>query len=160
MKSMAAARLLITAILLPVLACAEEHSPLDAFPEPEQGMVRIVIPLPEMSRSDDNYSVELVVGRVIQTDGVNQVRMDAGLSPRPLEGWGYTYYEMTGSGQVASTLMAPPPGAEPVDAFVHGTPLNVRYNSRLPIVVYLPAGFEVRYRVWAAAAEYLSGREG
>ena len=154
------AKVLMTAMLLPAMAFCGEHSPLDAFPEAEPGMVRFVIPLPEMSRSEDNYAVELVVGRVIQTDGVNQVRMDTELSPRSLEGWGYTYYEMTGSGQVASTLMAPPPGAEPVAAFVHGTPLNVRYNARLPIVVYLPSGFEVRYRIWAAPAEYLSGREG
>ena len=154
------ATVLITAMLLPALAFAGEHSPLEAFPEARQGMVRFVIALPEMSRSEDNYAVELVAGRVIQTDGVNQLRMDTELSPRTLDGWGYTYYEMTGSGQVASTLMAPPPDAEPVAAFVHGTPLNVRYNARLPIVVYLPAGFEVRYRIWAAAADYLSGREG
>ena len=56
------ATLLMTAMLLPALAWAAEPSPLDAFPQPEQGMVRIVIPLPEMSRPDDNYSVELVAG--------------------------------------------------------------------------------------------------
>ena len=123
-------------------------------------MVRFVIPLPEMSRSDDDFTVELIAGRVIQTDGVNRLRMDTKLEPRPLEGWGYTYYDMTGSGQVASTLMAPPPDSEPVDAFVHGEPLMVRYNSRLPVVVYAPEGFEVRYRIWAAAAEHISAREG
>jgi ecotin len=82
--------------------------------------------------------------------------MDARLDPKPLEGWGYTYYEFSGTGQVASTLMAPPPGAEPVAAFVQGTPLTVRYNSRLPIVIYAPDGYEIRYRIWAAAAEYLN----
>ena len=123
-------------------------------------MLRFVIPLPEMNRPEDHYSVELVAGRVIQTDGVNKLRMDATLHARPLEGWGYTYYEMSGSGQVASTLMAPPPGAKPVEAFVHGEPLQVRYNSRLPIVVYAPEGFEIRYRIWAAAADYISGPQG
>ena len=147
-------------VLLPESAMTSENSPLDAFPEPDPGMVRFVIQLPQMAGSEDNYAVELIAGRVIQTDGVNRTRMDTTLHPRPLEGWGYTYYEMTGSGQVASTLMAPPPGAEPVEAFVHGTPLNVRFNSRLPIVVYAPEGFEVRYRIWAAAAEYISSREG
>ena len=29
----------------------------------------------------------------------------------------------------------------------------LRYNSRLPIVVYVPEGVEVRYRLWSAAAE-------
>lgn len=139
---------------------AGEHSPLDAFPEAEDGMIRFVLLLPEMPRSDHNYSVELVAGRVIHTDGVNQVRMDTALHPKPLEGWGYTYYEMTGTGQVASTLMAPPEDAEPVEAFVSGPSLNVRYNSRLPIVVYTPEGFQIRYRIWAAAAEYLPAREG
>jgi ecotin len=149
-----------TMSLLPALAMAAEHSPLVAFPEPTEGMVRFVIPLPEMQSSEDNYSVEIIAGRMIETDGVNQVGMDTELHPQPLEGWGYTYYEMTGSGQVASTLMAPPPGTEKVETFVHGKPLRVRYNSRLPIVVYTPDGFEIRYRIWAAAAEYIPGREG
>jgi ecotin len=26
----------------------------------------------------------------------------------------------------------------------------VRYNSRLPLVIYVPEGVEVRYRVWRA----------
>ena len=147
-------------LLLPSLTTSSEHSPLDAFPDAQGDMVRYVIPLPEMPNPEDNYAVEIIAGRVIQTDGVNQVRMDTELQPRPLEGWGYTYYEMTGSGQVASTLMAPPPGAEPVQAFVHGAPLTVRYNSRLPIVVYAPKGFEIRYRIWATAAEFIPGREG
>jgi len=141
--------------LFPLLAMAEGGSPLDAFPAAEPELNRFVISLPEMPRPEANYSVELIAGRVIRTDGVNQVRLDATLESRPLEGWGYTYYELTGSGQVASTLMAPLPDAESVEAFVHGAPLIVRYNSRLPIVVYAPEGFEIRYRIWAAAAEYL-----
>jgi ecotin len=145
--------------LLPLVAIGSEGSPLDAFPAAETDMSRFVINLPEIPRSEENYSVELIAGRVIRTDGVNQVRMDAALESRPLKGWGYTYYEMTGSGQVASTLMAPPPDAEALEAFVHGVPLTIRYNSRLPIVVYVPAGFEIRYRIWAAAAEYLPAAE-
>jgi ecotin len=29
----------------------------------------------------------------------------------------------------------------------------IRYNSRLPLVVYAPEGVEVRYRIWTAAPE-------
>jgi serine protease inhibitor ecotin len=29
----------------------------------------------------------------------------------------------------------------------------LRYNSKLPLVVYEPSGFEVRYRIWAAGEE-------
>mgnify|MGYP002064584123 CR=1 FL=1 len=35
-----------------------------------------------------------------------------------------------------------------VEKFVSGTPLLIRYNSRLPVVIYAPKGFEIRYRIW------------
>ena len=35
----------------------------------------------------------------------------------------------------------------------HGEPYLIRYNSRLPIVVYAPEGVEVRYRLWIASPE-------
>ena len=137
-----------------------QHPALEPFPEAADGMIRYVIVLPEMPRPEENYSVELVAGRTILTDGVNRVRMDTTLLPKPLEGWGYTYYEMTGDGRVASTLMAVPEGTPPVEAFVGGSPLTVRYNSRLPLVIYAPEGFEIRYRIWAAAEDYLPARSG
>ena len=42
-----------------------------------------------------------------------------------------------------------------VDRFVAlgGSPYIIRYNSSLPIVVYVPEGMEVRYRVWRAEPE-------
>ena len=141
-------------------AAGENADPLDAFPAAAAGQVRYVINLPPMDRPEEHFSVELIAGRVIRTDGVNQLRMDTRLEPRPLPGWGYTFYEMTGSGQTASTLMAVPEGAEPVDAFVGGQRLTVRYSSRLPIVVYAPDGFEIRYRIWAAAESYLPAGPG
>jgi ecotin len=73
------------------------------------------------------------------------------IEARPLEGWGYTYYDVTGSSSTMSTLMAPPKGAAKVKKFVTASPLHVSYNSRLPIVVYAPKGYEVRYRIWKAS---------
>ncbi len=145
--------------LLSSLAFAGDHPVLHAFPAPETGMSRIVITLPEM-QDPTRFSVELIAGQVIETDGVNRMHMDTELHPHPLQGWGYTYYEMTGSGRVAGTRMAPPAGTEPVGAFVHGKPLQVRYSSQVPIVVYAPAGYEIRYRIWATTADFIRGREG
>jgi ecotin len=85
------------------------------------------------------------------TDGVNLVRLGATVEPRTLEGWGYTYYEVTGPDLTVSTMMVPPEGTPMKRAFVTVAPLLVRYNSRLPIVVYAPAGYEVRYRIWSAS---------
>jgi ecotin len=36
----------------------------------------------------------------------------------------------------------------------------VRYNSKLPVVVYVPEGLEVRYRLWKAEAETRKGEAG
>ncbi len=55
---------------------------------------------------------------------------------------------MTGSDVVRSTMMAAPVGEQKIDRFVQGDSLHIRYNSRLPIVVYVPKGYGVQYRTW------------
>jgi ecotin len=133
-------------------AFGDEHPELQAFPPAQEGIERFVIVLPHKERGEeDDFRVELTVGREMLTDGVNQVRLGNAIEPRPLEGWGYTYYEVTGASETISTLMAPPEGAPKVKAFVTAAPLHIRYNSRLPIVVYAPSGFDIRYRIWSAS---------
>ena len=58
---------------------------------------------------------------------------------------------LTGKDGVMSTMMAPPEGGNQVEAFVAGSSLLVRYNSRLPIVIYAPNKYEIRYRTWEAS---------
>lgn len=108
----------------------------------------------------DDFRVELIVGKKMLTDGVNRVRLANAIETRTLEGWGYTYYEVAGPSETLSTLMAPPEGAPQLEAFVTAAPLQVRYNSRLPIVVYAPSGYEVRYRIWSASATTQTAEKG
>ncbi len=51
--------------------------------------------------------------------------------------------------------MAVNPSAPKLNRFVTlgGEPYLIRYNSRLPIVVYAPEGIEVRYRIWITEPE-------
>jgi ecotin len=51
-------------------------------------------------------------------------------------------------------MMAVPEGHEQVEQFIVGKPLLVQYNSRLPIVVYAPEGYEISYRIWQAPIDY------
>jgi len=142
-------------------AVAAEPSQLKAFPPAEDGAKRFVIWLPHKERGEeDAFRVEIIVGREMLTDGVNQVRLANAIEPRTLEGWGYPYYEVTGSSETISTLMAPPEGVPQQTAFVTAAPLHVRYNSRLPIVVYAPSGYEVRYRIWSASETTQTADEG
>ena len=140
---------------------AAEHPELKAFPAAKDGMERFVIVLPYKVRGDDDaYKVEIVAGKEMLTDGVNLVRLASTIEPRPLVGWGYTYYEVTGSSETISTMMAPPPGAPQVKKFVTTAPLLIPYNSRLPVVVYAPKGFEVHYRIFKAPKKARKAKKG
>ena len=146
--------------LLNAGALAAGHPELKAFPDAGEGMERLVIVLPHKERGEeDGFKVELTPGKMMLTDGVNLMRLGSTIAPRPLEGWGYTYYEVTGSDVAMSTLMAAPEGGQKVERFVTGTPLLIPYNSRLPIVVYVPRGYEVRYRIWSAGVTRKAERE-
>ena len=140
---------------------AAEHPELQAFPQAHQGMTRFVIELAHKERDlEQNFKVQLIVGRNMQTDGVNQVRLGASIEALPLQGWGYTYYEVGAEPITLSTMMAAPEGAPRVTQFVTTAPLMIRYNSRLPVVIYVPEGYEVRYRIWDASAEYQPAKQG
>ncbi|HJR32889.1 MAG TPA: ecotin family protein, partial [Pseudomonas sp.] len=52
-----------------------------------------------------------------------------------------------------STLMACPDGKRKQDFVpVVGDGFRLRYNSKLPIVLYVPNDVEVRYRIWSASS--------
>lgn len=140
-------------LMFGVLAVAQPK-PLQAFPAAKEGQQRFVIEVPQ---AEDEYAlkVELVIGKTVPTDGVNRHFFGGKVEEVELKGWGYSYYEMKELGPMAGTRMAPQPGAKMVDSFVrvnHTLPM-LRYNSRMPIVVYVPAGVEVRYRIWKAGEE-------
>jgi ecotin len=153
--------LTICLLLTSLTLSAAEHSQLKAFPQARQGMTRFVIELAHKNRDQEqNSKVQLIVGRNMQTDGVNRVRLGTSIEALPLQGWGYTYYEVNAEPITLSTMMAAPEGAPKVTQFITATPLLIRYNSRLPVVVYVPEGYEVRYRVWKAPAEYQPAEQG
>lgn len=149
-------RLTMLGVLLSMLlgfsTTAEDDKYLKAFPKAEEGMVRYVVQLPHKERGeDDDFRVEIFVGKVVLTDGVNNTRISGKIEAKPLKGWGFTYYEVAKFGPVASTLMAVPPGTAKVEKFVAIPSMMIRYNSRIPLVVYVPEGGEVRYRIWSAS---------
>ncbi len=146
-------RWMLLCVLLPLFATEEAEKNLAPYPVAEEGRVRHVILLEHKERGEEeDFRVELIVGRTMRTDGVNRMGMGGSFEEKTVEGWGYTYFEAT-PGPVRSTRMAPMPGAPQVETFVHMPPKWVRYNSRLPIVVYTPPGMELRYRIWSAGKE-------
>jgi len=114
-------------------------------------MVRYVLQLP---RQDDEsaFKVELMVGKTVQIDERNRYFFGGKIEAETIKGWGFTRYLVSKLGPMAGTRMAVDPNAPKVSRFIalNGDPYLIRYNSRLPVVVYVPEGVEVRYRIWTA----------
>jgi ecotin len=117
----------------------------------EEGMTRHVINLPKQ-QEESTFKVELIIGKTVKTDASNSYFFGGTLETENIPGWGFDRYILRKLGPMAGTLMAVDPGAPQVERFISigGETRLLRYNSRLPLVVYLPAGVEVRHRVWRA----------
>ena len=149
------------AMLLTSSAAGEDNKYLKAFPPAEDGMVRYVIQLPHKERGEDKgFRVEIFVGQMMLTDGVNLSRLVGKIEAKPLKGWGFTYYEVAKLGPVASTRIGVPPGTRKVKKFVPLPSITIPYNSRIPLVVYVPDGGEVRYRIWKASETTEKAKKG
>ena len=154
--------LLLALLALPALAPAAADSNMKAFPPAEAGMVRVVINLPPLPDEDGTLRVELIIGQTVKVDAANRYFFAGSIETETIQGWGFDRYIVRKLGPMAGTLMAVDPNAPKVDRFITlgGEPKLQRYNSRLPLVVYVPAGVEVRYRVWRADAKTTTGATG
>lgn len=143
--------LIALACALPLAACAATPEALKPYPVASAGYNRHVIELPAQA-NEAEHKVELIAGKTLDVD-CNQQRLGGQWQEKTVEGWGYTYYQLSQVGPAMSTLMACPDNSRK-QAFVPvgGEPLLVRYNSKLPLVIYAPAEVQVRYRIWSAAA--------
>jgi ecotin len=133
---------------------SEAERNLKAFPPAEPGMTRHVLMLPPQEQ-EDGLRVELQIGKTVRTDAGNRYFFGGKLQAVEIEGWGFTRYLLADLGPMAGTLMAVSPDTPKVDRFITlgGEPSLLRYNSRLPLVVYVPDGVEVRHRIWRAGPE-------
>lgn len=126
------------ACALPLAACAATPEALKPYPAAAAGYQRHVIELP-VQANEAEHKVELIAGKTLEVD-CNQQRLGGQWQEKTVEGWGYNYYELGQVGPAMSTLMACPDNSRK-QAFVPvgGEPLLVRYNSKLPLVIYAPA---------------------
>lgn len=120
----------------------------DIFPDAEEGFKKMVIEVPH-SDNDNNKKIEFTVGKWMEVDGCNQFGLQGTLEKKDLEGWGYEYYVFKTEGQVFSTKMACPDMPNR-NLFVSAAPEMVRYNGRLPIVIYVPQGYDVQFKIYKA----------
>ncbi len=116
------------------------------FPQAQEGFVRHVIEVPKTD-NDYDHRVELLIGKTMMVD-CNHHSFSGKIESVTLKGWGYKYLEVKKIQSGPTTMMA---CREPkTEKFISIRDTLRRYNSRSPIVAYVPEGYEVRYRVWSA----------
>ncbi len=153
---------LITALamftaILPLQAAGN----MKAFPPAEAGIVRHVLQLPQQ-KEEAGFKMELIVGKTVEVDKGNRYFFGGKIKAETIKVWGFTRYIVSKLGPMAGTLVAIDPNAPKERRFVPlgGEPYLIRYNSRLPIVIYAREGVEARYRIWAADTEATPIPEG
>lgn len=133
----------------------EQTKLLGDFPKTIDGYDRYVI-YPKKTKSEDNLKIEIMPGKVMEVD-CNIQRLMGTIQEKDVQGFGYTYYVFESNGQATSTLMfCPDPKKE---KFVTGETKLIDYNSKLPVVVFVPKGMELKYKVWKAEKEKSATQE-
>lgn len=118
------------------------------YPLPENGYHAYEILLPPLENEEDT-KVQLLIGKSLTTD-CNTFWFRGTLQEKILSGWGYSYWVIEDIHGPFSTLIAcPPESKKETFVTISGIPLQ-RYNSKVPLIIHVPEGFEVKYRIWHA----------
>ena len=135
---------------------------LSAYPKPAPGLQRWVIqPSGLLPKSRDplvsshplDWRIQLIVGQEVTLDCNVRNLSGPGMTMRMLpEASGKALFEVRGPLRVISTKKACPPGEPLKRSFLSlgQQPYLVPYNLSWPIVVDLPKGAELRWRLWKA----------
>ena len=128
------------------------------YPTAKEGQVRFVIHVP-MADEEEKLKVELIVGKTVPINSETRYSFYGKIEEAVVEDVGFRYYVVRDLGPMnGGNPFGIKPDAKPVPTFVimeHLFPL-LPYNSRMPIVVYLPEGSELRYRIWQAGKEEIA----
>ncbi len=114
-------------------------------------MQRIVIRVPPILNPSDR-KLEVMLGKTLEVD-CNRYVLSADVTAKVAQGWGFTYYVVGELKGPASTRMACAADFATHREFVRAPAealAALRYNPNLPVVLYVPEGTEVRYRLWSA----------
>jgi ecotin len=149
----------IVLLIVSTFSFAQEgnYEPLDLemFPKAETGFKQVYIQVP-IIENEENYKIELHIGKEALVD-CNQHVLIGEVVEQTLEGWGYTYFKVNTDGSMASTKMACL-DSKMERKFIKIAPQLLRYNSRMPVVVYVPEGISVKYKIFKATADLMDAK--
>ena len=149
-------------LMTSTVAAAVPRLDLSGYPAPAPGLQRWVIqPSGLLPNSSDpiisarpiDWRIQLIVGQEVDQDCNVQRLSGPGMTMRMLpEASGKALFEVKGPMAVVSTRMACPADEPTKRSFLSlgKQPYLVPYNASWPIVVDLPKGAQLRWRLWKA----------
>ena len=139
--------LVVTLAGISLHAAPAKKDNIHMFPQAQKGFVRHVVEVPK-TENDYDHRIELMIGKNMMVD-CNHHSFSAKVEDVTLKGWGYKYIEVNDIRSGPTTMMAC--SEAKTEKFIAIRDTLRRYNSRSPIVTYVPKGYEVRYRIWSAS---------
>jgi ecotin len=126
-------------------------SNMKAYKPAPEGYVRHVMRLPVLP--DENaVRVELVAGKLLAVANPENCSFSGAIKETMIEGWQFPRYDVT-LGELAGAKEDPSAAGAKKFVRLGGEPKLFRYNSRLPLVVYVPEGAELCFRIWSPDAK-------
>ncbi|CAM42072.1 putative ecotin [Leishmania braziliensis MHOM/BR/75/M2904] len=112
---------------------------------------RTVIYLPQQDSAVEQHHlrVQLIPGRHVRCEDGCFYQLTGTVSEETLQSWGYPYYVVT-LDDIYPAQCSPSDPANPRTFVPLRESPMIPYNSKRPIVVYVPEDAEVRYRVWCS----------
>lgn len=123
---------------------------LSMYPEASEGFTRFIIEL-DPQQEEQSFQIEIYAGKVTEVD-CNKYSLSGLFSKHNIEGWGYSYYKFKSNGELLGTMMACP-DIKKESKFITSKSEFVRYNSKLPIVILVSKGIELKYKIWGRSKE-------
>lgn len=124
---------------------------IEMFPAELEGYTRYVIRLPKL---ENEARLELLPGMVVRGDTCNRRLANVAVEKENIQGWGYSYYKISDFNAGPSTLMACPSGEQDIKVLASNNELqNMRYNDRMPLVVFVEDGMTLDYKIWRVNPE-------
>jgi ecotin len=142
---------LVCLLLLNTAAMAYQTNDINMYPTAKEGYEQKIIQLDTLT-NEDQYMVELFVGKKTMVDACNRFGLMGEWQQQDVQGWGYHYYEFNSDSEIISTLIGCLDSTMQ-EKLVIGKGNLIRYNSQLPIVVYVPKGTELQYKIWSTNNE-------
>ena len=123
---------------------------LVAFPTPANGEAKALLDAKLCNDEKSEYKVEVVIEKDLLTDDRREYWLNLDIQHKYVQTYTYEYYEISKI-EIVSSKPDKKKSAEILRS-VKSRPFEVNCNiHKSPLVIYLPYGYSINYRIWTSS---------